>query len=431
MSSYQSSREFAQQLDQSDPLKFFRSAFKIPQRNGADCIYFCGNSLGLQPVAVAESLNQQMDNWAQLAVEGHFDGATPWMTYHKLAQKPLSRLLGAKEHEVVAMNSLTVNLHLLLVSFYRPEGKRRKILMEKGAFPSDQYAIESHLRWYGFDPDECIIEVAPDIDKNLYSTNHIESDIKKAGNELALVLFSGVQYYTGQLFDLASIAKAAHEAGALAGFDLAHAIGNVPLQLHDAGVDFATWCTYKYLNSSPGGISGVYIHESHAVNKELPRFGGWWGHNEAERFKMKKGFDPMPNADGWQLSNAPVLLLAAQQASLDIFEKADIQALRKKSLALTGFLEFLLTELNQDDSTVQIISPANPNERGCQLSLYINNGNREIFNAIQKRGVIADWREPNVIRIAPVPLYNTFEEVYLFVKILKEELVKLSAFQND
>ena len=352
------------------------------------------------------------------------------MTYHKQARKTLSRLVGAKEHEVVAMNSLTVNLHLLLVTFYQPQGLRRKILMEKGAFPSDQYALESHLKWYGYDPEECIIEVEPDVDTNLYSTGHIVNEISKAGDELALVLFSGIQYYTGQLFDMAAITKAAHEVGALAGFDLAHAMGNVPMSLHDAEVDFATWCSYKYLNSSPGGISGIYIHEKHAANKELNRFGGWWGHNEQERFKMKKGFDPSPNADGWQLSNAPVLLLAAHMASLNIFEKAGIDELRKKSVALTGFLEFLLRELNKDDETVQIITPSNPGERGSQLSLFITNGNKEVFNAIHRRGVIADWREPNVIRIAPAPLYNTFEEVFQFVEILKEELLKLASIKH-
>jgi kynureninase len=427
---YKHSLSFARGLDENDPMNSFRPLFRIPQRNGKDCIYFCGNSLGLQPKAASNSIAEQMDNWAHFAVEGHFEGATPWMTYHKQARKTLSHLVGAKEHEVVAMNSLTVNLHLLLVTFYQPKGQRRKILMEKGAFPSDQYALESHLKWYGYDPEECIIEVEPDVDNNLYSTDHIIREVAKAGDELALVLFSGIQYYTGQLFDMAAITKAAHDVGALAGFDLAHAMGNVPMSLHDAEVDFATWCSYKYLNSSPGGISGIYVHEKHAANKDLNRFGGWWGHNEQERFKMKKGFDPTPNADGWQLSNAPVLLLAAHMASLDIFEKAGIDKLRKKSVALTGFLEFLLRELNKDDETVQIITSSNPEERGSQLSLFITNGNKEVFNAIQRRGVIADWREPNVIRIAPAPLYNTFEEVFLFVEILKEELLKLSSIKH-
>lgn len=423
---YENSLQFARQLDREDPLKKFRSLFKIPQRNGEDCIYFCGNSLGLQPVTAAASIEEQMANWAHLAVEGHFEGATPWMTYHKKATAALAKLVGASEEEVVAMNSLTVNLHLLLVTFYRPSGKRKKVLMEKGAFPSDQYALESHLRWHGLNPDECIIEVAPDINDHLYSTDHIVREIEKTGEELALVLFGGIQYYSGQLFDMKAITEAAHRVGALAGFDLAHAMGNVPMRLHDWQVDFAAWCTYKYLNSSPGGISGVYIHQSHATNKELDRFGGWWGHNEKERFLMKKGFDPIANADGWQLSNAPVLLMAAHLASLDIFEEAGIQELRKKSIALTGFLEFLLKSLNESDQTIQIITPANPVERGSQLSLYITNGNKQLFKAITERGVIADWREPNVIRIAPTALYNTFEEVFRFTELLKEETLKLA-----
>ncbi len=424
--SFINSLGFAKDQDQADTLKAFRGQFNIPQRNGRDCIYFCGNSLGLQPKTAVDAVGKQMDNWAHFAVEGHFDGETPWMTYHKQARKSLGNIVGAREHEVVAMNSLTVNLHLLLVSFYQPKGKKRKILMEKGAFPSDQYAIESHLRWYGYDPDECIIEVTPDIDGQLFSTEKIVRAIGEASGELALVLFSGLQYYTGQLFDLKAITAAAHKAGALAGFDLAHAAGNVPLQLHDDDVDFAAWCSYKYINSSPGGISGVYIHEKHASNKGLPRFGGWWGHNEKERFLMKKGFDPSPDADGWQLSNAPVLLLAAHMASLKIFDNAGMAELRAKSLKLTGFLEFLLKELNRENDTIQIITPSRPEERGCQLSLYLTNGNKELFNAIQRRGVIADWREPNVIRVAPTPLYNTFEEVFQFVEILKEELKGLT-----
>jgi len=423
---YHNSMEFARKMDDEDPLRFFRSRFIIPKRDGKESIYFCGNSLGLQPVDAQRDLVVQMGNWAEKAVEGHFEGTDAWMTLHKKARGPLSQLVGARENEVVAMNNLTTNLHLMMVTFFRPQGKRKKILMESGAFPSDQYAVESHLRWHGLDPAECIVEVLPDIDDSLYSTNHILREIETVGEELALVLFGGIQYYSGQFFDIEAITRKAHEMGAMAGFDLAHAMGNVPLQLHDWGVDFAAWCSYKYLNSGPGGISGVYIHERHATDKSLPRFGGWWGHNEKERFLMKKSFDPIEGADGWQLSNAPVMLLSTHLTSLVIFQEAGIENLRKKSIALTGFLEFLLkTQALNSGLPVKVITSADAWQRGCQLSLYVTTGNKSIFNAISRRGVIADWREPNVIRIAPTPLYNTFVEVYQFVNILTEEWAKL------
>lgn len=430
MEHFRRSLEFAREMDAKDPLQVFRNYFLVPGRKGTEAIYLCGNSLGLQPVAAAKAISDELYTWAEFAVEGHFEGVKPWMTYHKHARKALAMLTGALEDEVVAMNNLTTNLHLLMVSFYRPKGKRKKILIEAGAFPSDQYAVESHLRWYGFDPDECIIEVQPDIGGNLHSTQNIINEIEKAGDELALVLFSGIQYYTGQFFEIGKITRAAHHAGALAGFDLAHAIGNVPLTLHDWGVDFATWCGYKYLNSSPGGVSGVFIHEKHARNTKIPRFGGWWGHNETQRFKMKKGFDPIPTADGWQLSNAPILLLAAHLASLELFEKAGMDRLREKSLRLTGYLEYLLQQMKESGSRIRIITPADPSLRGCQLSLFLPDGNKTIFSAITGRGVIADWREPNVIRVAPVPLYNSFEDVFKFVTILEEELIQLNSAAN-
>ena len=430
MEHFRKSIEFAREMDAKDPLKGFRNHFLIPGRRGAEAIYLCGNSLGLQPVAVAKAISDELTTWAELAVEGHFEGAKPWMSYHKRARKTLAMLTGALEDEVVAMNNLTTNLHLLLVSFYRPIGKRKKILMEAGAFPSDQYAVESHLRWYGFDPDECMIEIQPDIDGHLHSTENIVKEIEIAGDELALVLLSGIQYYTGQFFELGQITQAAHDVGALAGFDLAHAIGNVPLALHEWQVDFATWCSYKYLNSSPGGVSGVFIHEKHARNPKIPRFGGWWGHNETQRFKMKKGFDPIPTADGWQLSNSPILLLAAHLASLELFEKAGMDRLRQKSLRLTGYLEYLLRQIKEPVSRIKIITPADPSSRGCQLSLFLPDGNKTLFSAITARGVIADWREPNVIRIAPVPLYNSFEDVFKFVTIFEEELIHLSSAAN-
>lgn len=418
-------------MDRKDPLRDFRGRFRIPQRNDRDCIYLCGNSLGLQPSKAADALSEQLTNWASLAVEGHFEGTTPWMTYHKLARQPLCQLTGANENEVVAMNSLTVNLHLLLVSFYRPQGSRNKIMMERGAFPSDQYAIETHLRWHGLDPEECIIEVMPDIDGKLYSTQHIVNEIRKAGDSLAVVLFGGIQYYTGQLFDMAAITRAAHGVGALAGFDLAHAIGNVPLSLHDWSVDFAAWCSYKYLNSSPGGISGVFIHDRHAANGQIPRFAGWWGHNEKERFRMEKGFDPILSADGWQLSNAPALLLAPHLVSLQLFEEAGMDRLREKSIQLTGYLEFLLDQTSIVKQHVQIITPKDAGARGCQLSLYVAEKGRELFAAISKRGVVGDWREPNVIRVAPVPLYNSFEDVFQFAAIVEEEIHRLTKSTND
>lgn len=426
---YQNSLEFARTMDSNDPLQVFRQYFHIPSRNGREAIYLCGNSLGLQPTSAAKAITDELTSWAELAVEGHFEGARPWMTYHKLARKGLASLCGAKESEVVAMNSLTVNLHLMLVSFYQPRGKRKKILIETGAFPSDQYAVESHLRWHGLDPEECIVEVQPDLNENLYSTAHLVRQIEKTGEELALVLFSGVQYYTGQWFDIPAITQAAHAAGALAGFDLAHAIGNVPLKLHKWQADFAAWCSYKYLNSGPGGVSGVYIHEKHATNQRLSRFGGWWGHDESERFLMKKGFKPIASADGWQLSNAPILLLAPHLASLELFDRAGMGSIRRKSIQLTGYLEFLLTNMGTSDS-IQLITPADPHQRGCQLSIYLPDGNKEIFKAITRRGVIADWREPNVIRVAPAPLYNSFVDVFTFASILAEELKNLKSESN-
>ncbi len=427
---YRKSLDYARQLDAEDPLAAFRKQFHMPQRNGAEAIYLCGNSLGLQPRSTHAFVTSELKKWELLAVEGHFEGEMPWMTYHKHARNGLCMLTGGLPHEVVAMNNLTTNLHLLLVSFYRPAGKRKKILMEAGAFPSDQYAVESHLRWYGLDPDECIVEVQPDVNEHLHSIENIVAEIERAGDELALVLFSGIQYYTGQFFDIKEITRAAHRVGAIAGFDLAHAIGNVPLQLHEWDADFATWCSYKYLNSGPGGVSGVYIHEKHARNTQIPRFGGWWGHNEAERFKMRKGFDPIPTADGWQLSNAPVLLLAAHLAALAQFEKAGVEQIRNKSIKLTGFLSFLLDQLNSNGTSVRIITPADPAQRGAQLSLFLTDGNKDLFAAITKRGVIADWREPNVIRVAPAPLYNSFEDVFKFVTVLEEEIINLSTAAN-
>lgn len=414
---FESTIDFARKLDLEDPLRAFRSEFLIPKHQGEEIVYLCGNSLGLQPKSVKSYLDHQLDQWENRAVEGWFEGDTPWMTYHKELQQLLAPVVGAKPEEVIPMNNLTVNLHLMMVSFYRPKGKRIKILMEAGAFPSDQYAVESHLRFHGMNPDEAIIEVFPREGEETLRTSDILETIKKHADELALVLFGGINYYTGQLFNLQSITKAAHTAGAMVGFDLAHAAGNVLLHLHDWNVDFACWCSYKYINSSPGGISGVFIHEKHFGNTELNRFAGWWGYEQADRFKMNKGFVPEKGAEGWQLSCSPVMLMAIHKASLQIFRNAGgMPALRQKSEKLTAYLEFWIKKVNDSLAKQQfrIITPSEPAYRGCQLSLIATNNGKTIFDELVKRRIVGDWREPDVIRISPVPLYNSFEDVYRF-----------------
>ena len=424
---YENSLEFAQYLDKNDRLKAFRDQFYIPQKDGKDSIYFTGNSLGLQPKTTKSYIHEELEGWATLGVDGHFhSNSRPWYHYHKFSKESLAKLVGAYPSEVVSMNSLTTNLHLLMVSFYRPTGARYKIMIEGGAFPSDQYAVESQLKFHGYNYEDALIEIKPRETEHTLRTEDIIQAIGQHGHELALVLFGGVQYFTGQWFDLKTITEAAHNAGAIAGFDLAHAIGNVPLDLHDQKVDFATWCSYKYLNSGPGGVSGIFVHEKHGTDYGIPRFSGWWGHVEDERFKMEKGFKPMPGADGWQLSNVNVLASAAHLASLEIFDKAGIDALREKSTQLTGYLQYLLSTL--PPGQVEMITPSTPGERGCQLSLVIQHNGSEVFDFLTKRGVVADWREPHipgkagVIRVAPVPLYNTFTDVYQFYGILKAGL---------
>jgi kynureninase len=407
---------FAKKLDRKDPLKGYRKKFLIPKHNGKPVIYFTGNSLGLQPVTAKKYISEELADWANQGVEGHLHSRRPWLFYHKFFKKTLAALAGAKPIEVTAMNQLTVNLHVMMVSFYRPTLQRFKIIVEQGAFSSDQYAVESQVRYHGFNPDEAIIELIPRPGEYTLRTEDIVQTIKNHANQLALVLLGGVQYYTGQFFNIRAITEAAHQAGAYAGFDLAHAIGNVPLSLHEDNVDFAVWCSYKYLNSGPGGVAGAFLHERHATNTELHRFAGWWGHHEAERFKMKKEFKPMPGIDGWQLSNFPVISGAAQLASLEIFQQAGIKRLRNKSLLLTGYLEFLLRQLDPNQTNFTIITPANPDERGCQLSILMKRNGKKIFNSLVSSGITADWREPDVIRVAPVPLYNTFEEVFIFAK---------------
>lgn len=411
-----SARTHALALDAADPLRGFRAEFLIPRHRDGEQTYFVGNSLGLQPRAARAQVQQVLDAWSERAVEGHFEGEAPWMHYHGLVREPLARLVGAEPAEVVAMNTLTVNLHLMLASFYRPTRERPAILIEAGAFPSDRHAVESQILLHGFDPATDLIEVEADQADGTLSMQAIAAAIASHGPRLAVVLWPGVQYRTGQAFDLGEIARLAHAQGAVAGFDLAHAVGNLPLALHDDGADFAVWCHYKYLNSGPGAVAGCFVHARHH-GADLPRLAGWWGHDPASRFQMAAGFIPAPGADGWQLSNPPVLALAPLRASLDQFERAGMEALRRKSESLTGFLEHLIHARLSD--VLQIVTPADPRQRGCQLSLRVAGGRtqgRALFDYLRDTGVLGDWREPDVIRISPVPLYNRHADVLRFVE---------------
>ena len=422
---YLNTLEFASQLDEQDPLKDFQSQFLIPQHSGKDAIYFCGNSLGLQPKVARRYLDDQLNNWKDLAIEGFFAGDDPWLGYHKKLTGTLSAVVGAKNEEVSIMNSLTVNLHLLMVSFYKPTNKRFKLLMEGGAFPSDQYAVASQVEFHGYDPQQAIIEVLPRDGEHALRTEDILKQIDKHADELALVLFGGINYFTGQFFDLEAITKAAHQVGAYAGFDLAHAVGNVPLKLHDWDVDFATWCSYKYMNSGPGGISGIYVNEKHFGNKALNRFAGWWGHREDRRFLMPPQFEADNGAAAWQVSTSPIVLLTLHKAALDIFEQVGgIAPLRAKSELLTGYLEFLIREINitKGKELFKIITPQDKAARGCQLSIVCSQNPKATFNYLTDNGVIGDWREPDVIRLSPVPLYNSFKDVYESVRHLDKSL---------
>ena len=411
---------FAQARDAADPLRGFRDEFFIPQHDGKPQAYFVGNSLGLQPKGARAHVEEVLDKWATEAVEGHFTGSAQWMPYHELVRDPLARVVGAQPSEVVAMNSLTANLHLMLVSFYQPTIERTAILVEAGSFPSDRYAVESQLKYRGLPPQHTLIEVEPDQPDGTFSMQAIERAINENGKRLALVLWPGVQYRTGQAFDLKEIARLGHAAGAIVGFDLAHAVGNLPLQLHDSGADFAVWCHYKYMNSGPGAVAGCFVHERHA-RTQRPRFAGWWGNNKGERFKMEPVFDPTPGADGWQLSNPPILGLAPLRASLDQYERATIPALRAKSESLTGDLEQLIDADLRD--VLQVITPRDAAQRGCQLSIRVIGGRergRDLFDFLATRGVLGDWREPDVIRISPVPLYNTHADVLRFARTVRE-----------
>ncbi len=419
---YENSLAFAQHLDQQDPLRHFRRRFYIPQHHRNDWIYFTGNSLGLQPKTVKEYVEQELDDWAHLGVEGHFEARNPWFSYHEIFPEQLSKIVGCLPHEVVVMNQLTVNLHLQMISFYRPTSKKYKIICEAKAFPSDQYALESQVRFHGYDPADAIIEIKPREGEHFIYTEDIINAIESNKNELALVMFGGVNYYSGQLVNMEAITKAAHAVGVIVGFDLAHAVGNVMLSLHEWDVDFACWCSYKYLNSGPGGVAGAYIHERHAGDTNLPRLAGWWGYKKATRFRMEKGFEPIPTAEGWQISNAPVLSMAAHKASLDIFDEAGMEALVEKSKLLTGYLFYLIDDFNKDHQkhSIELITPRVETERGCQVSMLVPGDGRLVYDSLLKQGVMVDWREPNVIRAAPVPLYNTFEEVWQFGNILKK-----------
>lgn len=416
------SLEYAQECDRKDPLRQYREQFYIPQFNQEHAIYFLGNSLGLQPKSTQDAVLDVMENWANFGVEGFFMGKDPWLHYHKKISPLVSDIVGAKEHEVVVMNHLTVNLHLLMISFYQPTPTRYKIICETKAFPSDQYAFQSQVKMHGFDAADAIIEVHPKEGTELITTQDILAAIETHKDSVALVLFSGVNYYTGQVFNMQEITRAAHEAGAYAGFDLAHAAGNIGLQLHQWEVDFACWCSYKYLNSGPGTIAGAFIHEKHLSNKDLQRLEGWWGNDQNNRFKMKPHFTPSPSAEAWQLSTPPMMLMAAHKSSLDIFAEAGFERILAKSKRLSEYLFFALDHINPSEEKFRILTPKQPDERGCQVSLSIHQNAKAVFDQLLPKGIFADWREPNVIRIAPVPLYNSFEEIYIFAATLQQIL---------
>jgi kynureninase len=417
------SPELATEMDHSDKLRHFRNEFWIPKHtDGEESIYFCGNSLGLQPKQTKDYLNQELEDWKDLGVEGHFKGQNPWVAYHEYLTEKMAKVVGAKPIEVVTMNTLSANLHFLMASFYRPTSAKYKILIESDAFPSDRYAVQSQANFHGYNPEDAIIEMNPREGEDLLRMEDIEKTIKENGDEIALILLGGVNYYTGQYFDLKKITEWGHQKNSMVGFDLAHAAGNVPVNLHESEADFAAWCTYKYLNSGPGSIAAIFVHERHANNKDLPRFAGWWGHNMETRFNMRQPFDPIPGAEGWQLSNPPILSLAAIRSSLDLFEKAGMENLREKSLKLTAYLEFLLHEIK--DERIKIITPRNPEERGCQLSIQLQGCDKKLFDLLTEGGMIADWREPDVIRVAPVPLYNSYQDCYRFYNLMKNCLNK-------
>jgi kynureninase len=415
---YEDSEAFARRLDAEDPLRAFRDEFHFPTRaDGTPVVYLVGNSLGLQPKKARPYVDEALEDWARLGVEGHFRARNPWLPYHETLTEKTARLVGAQPLEVVVMNTLSVNLHLMMVSFYRPTRERFKLLTEAGAFPSDQYAVASQARFHGYNPEEALLRVAPRPGEETLRTEDILDTLERHGREIALVLLGNVNYLTGQAFDMAAITRAAHAQGCLVGFDLAHGAGNLALRLHDDGPDFAVWCSYKYLNGGPGSLGGVFVHERHARSPGIPRFEGWWGHNKQTRFQMGPTFDPLPGAEGWQLSNPPILQLAALRASLELFDRATMPALRAKSERLTGYLEFLLDRL--PPGAVRVTTPRDPAQRGAQLSLRFRGEPRQLLGRLTEAGVVCDFREPDVIRAAPAPLYCSFTDVYRFVRTLE------------
>ena len=418
---YENNLAYAQDQDKKDALAAYRDQFHIPKDDlGKDWLYFTGNSLGLQPKQTQAYIQQELDDWAKYGVEGHFEAKNPWMPYHEFLTETMAEVVGAKNSEVVVMNTLTTNLHMLMVSFYRPTTKKFKIVIESDAFPSDRYAVQSQLKFHGFDPEEGLVEWKPRKGEELLQIEDLEKIVEEQGDEIALLLIGGVNYYTGQFIDLKRIAQIGHAKECVVGIDLAHGAGNIEANLHDSGVDFAAWCTYKYLNSGPGSLAGLFVHERHQHDRDLPRFAGWWNHNKETRFNMRQPFDVMPGAEGWQLSNPPILSMAAIRSSLDMFKEVGMSALREKSERLTGYFEFLLDSL--DSEQIKIITPRDPKRRGCQLSIQVKNADKSLHKKLTENNIITDWREPDVIRCAPVPLYNTYEDVYRMVAKLKDLL---------
>jgi kynureninase len=419
---YKEDISYARAMDENDPLRSFRDKFYIPQKNGEDAVYFAGNSLGLQPKSTRDYIEQELSDWQKLAVDGHFHAKYPWKYYHEFLTEKTARMIGAEDDEVVNMNSLTVNLNLMMVSFYRPTKERYKIIMEANAFPSDIYAVESHIKFHGYDPKDALLVPELREGESYHRTEDILSLIDEQGDSIALVMIAGVNYYSGQAFDMKAITEAGHKKGCKVGFDLAHAAGNLKMNLHDWDVDFAVWCNYKYLNSGPGAVAGCFVHSKHKDDFEMPRFSGWWGHKKETRFLMPSRFDPSQGVEGWQISNPPIFQMAALNASLEIFDEAGMEALRNKSKMLTGYAEYILN--NTGRSSIEIITPEDPEQRGCQLSLRVGKGNKHVHTTLNENSVICDWREPDVIRIAPVPLYNKFEDVWKFVDIIKRHLTE-------
>ncbi|MEN8858196.1 MAG: kynureninase [Flavobacteriaceae bacterium] len=418
---YQNSLDYAKQLDQEDSLSYLRKEFHIPKdKQGNEWLYFTGNSLGLQPKNTQKYIQQELDDWANFGVEGHFEAQNPWLSYHEFLTDNMAKIVGAKPIEVVVMNTLTTNLHLLMASFYQPTKTKYKIVIESDAFPSDRYAVQSQLEFHGYDANDGLVEWKPRTGEKLLRIEDLEKILDEQGDDIALLLIGGVNYYTGQYLDIRKIGKLGHAKNCMVGIDLAHGAGNIQPNLHDSNVDFAAWCTYKYLNSGPGSLAGLFVHERHANRKDLPRFAGWWNHNKETRFNMRQPFDVMSGAEGWQLSNPPILSMAAIRASLDMFAKVGMKALREKSEKLTGFFEYLINQIDSDQ--IQIITPSNPKERGCQLSIQVKNADKSLHKKLTENNIITDWREPDVIRCAPVPMYTNFEDVHRMVEVLKSLL---------